>query len=113
MPPIAAVREGATIPPGRFAAYRRVGVGGAGRARVRLLVLGLFGRARHGAGAALHGVGAVLVFFGVALFSAQLVRPIAAVLGGPGDRLAGAPGILARENATPEPAAHRLQGGAR
>ena len=49
------------------------------------------------------GVGAVLVFFGVALFSAQLIRPIAAVLGVPGDRLGRRPGVLARENATRNP----------
>jgi putative ABC transport system permease protein len=49
------------------------------------------------------GLGAVLVFVGVSLFSAQLIRPIAAVLGVPGDRLAGAPGVLARENATRNP----------
>ena len=39
------------------------------------------------------GVGALLIFFGVALFSAQLVRPLASVLGWPGRRLAGAAGI--------------------
>ena len=33
------------------------------------------------------GIGAVLIFFGVALFTAQLIRPLAAVLGVPGDRL--------------------------
>src|SRR3954452_23805944 len=59
----------------------------------------------HGTGKVLGfmGLGAVLVFFGVALFSAQLIRPIAAVLGVPGDRLAGAPGVLAREDATRNP----------
>jgi putative ABC transport system permease protein len=59
----------------------------------------------HGTGKVLlfMGLGAVLVFVGVALFSAQLIRPIAAVLGIPGDRLAGAPGVLARENATRNP----------
>jgi putative ABC transport system permease protein len=49
------------------------------------------------------GIGAVLIFFGVALFTSQLIRPLAAVLGIPGDRLAGAPGILARENAIRNP----------
>src|SRR4029078_3113819 len=66
---------------------------------------------------AFMGTGAVLIFFGVALFTAQLIRPLAAVLGGPGDRLGGAPGgvraagdrlaraqaILARENAIRNP----------
>ena len=52
---------------------------------------------------AFMGLGAVLVFVGVALFTPQVVRPIASVLGVPGDRIAGAPGILARENATRNP----------
>ena len=55
------------------------------------------------------GVGAVLVFVGVALFSAQLIRPIAAVLGVPGDRLAGAPGDPRARERDPEPAADRLE----
>jgi putative ABC transport system permease protein len=103
VPPIAAVREGAVIPPGRFAKYRPVGSAALAVLGFLLLILGLF--AVHGTGPVLlfMGVGAVLVFAGVALFSAQLIRPIAAVLGVPGDRLAGAPGILARENATRNP----------
>jgi putative ABC transport system permease protein len=103
VPPIAAVREGATIPPGRFAKYRPVGSATLAVLGFVLLIFGMWGA--HGTGPVLlfMGVGAVLVFFGVALFSSQLIRPIAAVLGVPGDRLAGAPGILARENATRNP----------
>ena len=72
VPPIAAVREGATIPPGRFAKYRPVGSGALAVLGFVLLILGLF--VAHGTGPVLlfMGVGAVLVFFGVALFSAQL-----------------------------------------
>ncbi len=103
VPPIAAVREGATLPPGRFAKYRPMGSALVAVLGFLLLAYGLFGA--HGTGKVLlfMGVGAVLVFVGVALFSAQLIRPIAAVLGVPGDRLAGAPGVLARENATRNP----------
>ena len=103
VPPIAAVREGATIPPGRFAKYRPVGSATLAVLGFVLLIFGMWGA--HGTSSVLlfMGVGAVLVFFGVALFSAQLIRPIAAMLGVPGDRLAGAPGVLARENATRNP----------
>jgi len=103
VPPIAAVREGATIPPGRFAKYRPVGSAALALLGFAALIFGMWGA--HGTSSVLlfMGVGAVLVFFGVALFSAQLIRPIAAMLGVPGDRLAGAPGILARENATRNP----------
>jgi putative ABC transport system permease protein len=103
VPPIAAVREGASLPPGRFAKYRPMGSALVAVLGFLLLAYGLFGA--HGTGKILlfMGVGAVLVFVGVALFSAQLIRPIAAVLGVPGDHLAGAPGVLARENATRNP----------
>jgi putative ABC transport system permease protein len=103
VPPIAAVREGAKLPPGRFAKYR--GVGSATLAVLGFLALayGMWGTSGTGAVLAFMGIGAVLIFFGVALFTSQLIRPLAAVLGVPGDRLAGAPGILARENAIRNP----------
>ena len=49
------------------------------------------------------GVGALCVFIGVALFSSQLVVPLAHVLGGPAAAIAGAPGVLARENSMRNP----------
>jgi putative ABC transport system permease protein len=103
VPPIAAVREGATLPPGRFARFRPAGSALLAVLGFLLLAYGLWGA--HGTGKILifMGLGAVLVFVGVALFSSQLIRPIAGLLGIPGDRLAGAPGILARENATRNP----------
>ena len=103
VPPIAAVREGATIPPGRWAKWRPVGSATLAVLGFIALIYGLFGASGTGPVLAFMGVGAVLVFIGVALFSAQLIRPIAALLGVPGDRLAGAPGVLARENATRNP----------
>jgi putative ABC transport system permease protein len=103
VPPIAAVREGASLPPGRFARYRPMGSALLAVLGFLLLAYGLFGAHGTGAVLAFMGFGAVLVFVGVALFSAQLIRPIAAILGVPGDRLAGAPGVLARENATRNP----------
>jgi putative ABC transport system permease protein len=103
VPPIAAVREGATIPPGRFARYRGIGSATLAGLGFAALIFGLFGASGTGPVLAFMGIGALLVFLGVALFSAQLVRPLAAVLGIPGDRIAGAPGILARENAIRNP----------
>src|SRR5205814_2814351 len=49
------------------------------------------------------GLGTLCIFFGVALFSAQLVTPLATVIGAPGARFGGAPGVLARENAQRNP----------
>ena len=80
VPPIAAVREGATLPASRFARFRTVGsllLIGIGFAS---LIWSLFGA--HGTGPVLLflGVGAILVFLGVAFFAVRIVRPLAAVV---------------------------------
>jgi putative ABC transport system permease protein len=49
------------------------------------------------------GIGALLIFVGVALLSAKLVRPLATVLGWPAARLGGVAGSLARDNARRNP----------
>jgi putative ABC transport system permease protein len=104
VPPIAAVREGATLPPGRFAPYRGIGsvlLAGLGFAA---LAYGLFGSGLSTTAIlVLMGLGALLIFFGVALFSSHLVVPLATVLGAPGARIGGAAGVLARENAQRNP----------
>ncbi len=104
VPPIAAVREGATLPPGRFHRFR--GVGAAALAALGFLALA-YGLFKGGLGTAQiliwMGIGVVLVFVGVALFSSRLVRPLAAVLGWGGVRIGGSPGLLARENAQRNP----------
>ncbi|HTN24262.1 MAG TPA: FtsX-like permease family protein [Solirubrobacteraceae bacterium] len=69
-----------------------------------VLAYGLFGGASGTGAAATLGGGAVLVFLGVALFSPQLVRPLAWVVGAPLQRFGGVSGRLARENATRNPA---------
>ena len=104
IPPIAAVREGAKVPPGRFARYR-----GAGSATLALLgfaalAFGLFGSGLSTAQILLFmGIGTLFIFFGVAFFTSQLVVPLAHVLGGPAATIAGAPGVLARENSMRNP----------
>ncbi|WP_327636036.1 ABC transporter permease [Kribbella sp. NBC_00482] len=80
VPPIAAVREGATLPPGRFHQYRSAGavvvaVVGIGTILVGLFVDGLATRTLL----ILLGLGVLLLFVGIASFSARLVRPMAAV----------------------------------
>ncbi len=104
VPPIAAVREGATLPEGRFARFRLP-------AAILLAVLGfaslLYGLFAPDLGTAaillfLLG-GALLVFFGVALLSVRLVPPLAGVLGWPAQKIGGTAGTLARENAQRNP----------
>jgi putative ABC transport system permease protein len=104
VPPVAAVREGATLPPGRFARFRGVGAALLAVAGFAALLYGLFGSGLDTTQILVWmGLGALLIFFGVALFSSRLVRPLAAVLGWPAARLGGAAGFLARDNARRNP----------
>jgi putative ABC transport system permease protein len=101
--PIAAVREGATLPPGRLARFRTPGstivivLGFLG------IVLGLF--VAHGTGAVLGlmGAGAILVFIGLSMLSARFVPGMALVIGWPATKIAGAVGRLARDNSMRNP----------
>ena len=104
VPPIAAVREGAILPQGRFARFRVP-------ASILLTLLGfaaltwgLFGPGLGTTGVLLSmGLGALLIFLGVALLAERLVRPLAAVLGWPSARIGGVAGELARGNARRNP----------
>jgi putative ABC transport system permease protein len=101
--PIIALREGLTAEAragrGRIAFATLLCAAGAA-----VLGYGLFGGASGSGAAATLGGGAVAVFIGVALFSPQLVRPLAWLIGAPMERLFGVSGRLARENATRNPA---------
>ncbi len=81
VPPIAAVREGATLPESRFARFRTPGSLALTAIGFAALAYGLF---RSGLGTTQvlvwMGVGALLIFLGVALFSARLARPLAAAV---------------------------------
>jgi putative ABC transport system permease protein len=104
VPPIAAVREGATLPPGRFQSFRAIGAAATALLGFAALSYGLFG-SNLGTTQVLiwMGVGALLVFIGVALFASRLVVPMAHVIGWPARRLGGAAGYLARDNAQRNP----------
>jgi putative ABC transport system permease protein len=102
VPPIAAVREGATLPVGHkrlrtIGSLALIALGFAG------ILFGLF--EANGVGPVLGsmGVGVLLVFIGVALFSSRLVRPLAGALGWPATKIGGAAGLLARDNARRNP----------
>ena len=104
VPPIAAVREGAVLPPGRFARYRPVAALVTTILGFAALIYGLFGPGLGTTGILLWmGIGALLIFVGVSLLSAKLVRPLAAVLGWPAARLGGVAGSLARDNSRRNP----------
>jgi putative ABC transport system permease protein len=102
--PIAAVREGAALPPSRLARYGIVTSLAVIAIAVALLVYGVFA---HGLATGVRmlalGGGSVLLFIGVTLVAPRLVRPLVAVLGAPGARIGGAAGRLARDNAARNP----------
>jgi putative ABC transport system permease protein len=102
--PIAAVREGALLPPSRLA---RFGLPFALATTALALALLLFGGLADSASTKQRllaiGGGVLLLFFGVALTAPRLVRPLASQLGAPGARFGGVPGRLARQNAMRAP----------
>jgi putative ABC transport system permease protein len=104
VPPIAAVREGATLPEGRFARFRTPASALLAAFGFASLVWGLFGPGLGTTAILLWmGLGTLLIFFGIALLSARFVAPLAWAVGWPSTRLAGAAGTLARDNARRNP----------
>jgi putative ABC transport system permease protein len=104
VPPIAAVREGSVLPPGRFARFRTPASALLTIFGFLALLYGLFG---HGLGTTkvllYMGLGTLLIFFGVALLSARFARPLAQLLGWPATKIGGAAGALARDNSRRNP----------
>jgi putative ABC transport system permease protein len=99
IPPIAALREGATLPP-------RLGTR-APAIPVTLVAVGavlcLAGASHVGSigfSLILVGLGSLSLFFGVIMIAGRLIRPLAAIVGGPARRLGGPAGRLASGNAT-------------
>jgi putative ABC transport system permease protein len=102
VPPIAAVREGAELPPGRFHRFRTPLAAVLTALGFALLILGLFS---HGTSTVLILliVGTLLVFIGVAMLSAPFIPALSGLLGWPATKIGGAAGTLARDNARRNP----------
>jgi putative ABC transport system permease protein len=105
VPPVAAVREGAVLPPSRlarFGAYPALATvtAATGLMLIGLLVSGL----STGQRLAAIGVGAAAMFIGVAMLAPRLVPPVTRVVGWPATKLGGSAGALARGNAARNPA---------
>ena len=104
VPPIAAVREGATIAPGRFARFRSPFAAVVTLLGFAGLLWGLFGPDLETTQILLFMIlGMVFVFIGVAMLSAPLIPGLTGILGWPGARFGGAAGALARDNARRNP----------
>jgi putative ABC transport system permease protein len=98
--PIAAMREGATLPP-RLGA-RRPSVPFTILVIAAVLCLaGSFGAGGSiGKSMILVGLGSLALFLGVIMIAGRLVRPLAAIVGGPARRFGGPAGRLASANST-------------
>jgi putative ABC transport system permease protein len=102
IPPIAAVREGATLPPGRLTRHgwlRPV----TAVAAIVLLVLGAVGGLDTGTSLLVTALGCLFMFVAFWLVSSRLVVPIASAVGRPSERIAGAAGRLALRNSQRNP----------
>jgi putative ABC transport system permease protein len=102
--PIAAVREGATLPESRFARFRTLGSTVVTVLGFGALVYGLFGKGLGTTGVLVWmGLGALLIFIGVSMLSVRFVRPLVAALGWPAQKVGGAAGALAQDNSRRNP----------
>ena len=104
VPPISAVREGATLPHGRFHRFTPWIAGLVVVGSLLLLARAMF-TDELGTGDRLLSIagGVLLLFLGVAMLSSHLVTPIAAVVGTPARRAGGAAGRLASGNSVRNP----------
>jgi len=104
VPPIAAVREGATLPASRFAAHSLKAAIGVIAGSIAAISAGIFASGLSVlAVAALLGVGIITLFLGVALAAPHLVKPLAALVGWPARRSGGVAGELANANSVRNP----------
>jgi putative ABC transport system permease protein len=105
VPPIAAAREGALLPPSRWAKYGTHAAGGTILAAVALMLVGLLvSGLSTGLRLLAVGLGAVGLFIGVAMLAPKLVPPMVRVLGWPASRVGGGAGKLAQGNSARNPA---------
>jgi len=103
VPPIAAVQEGSTLPPGRLARFRGIGAALMALVGLAALLFGLFGHGSDATEAVVWmGLGGLLIFLSLALFSSRLVGPLAQVFAWPAT-LGGGSAYLARDNARRNP----------
>jgi putative ABC transport system permease protein len=104
VPPIAAVREGATLPRSRLAPFVPWIAGLVVVGALLLLGRSMFTDDLGTADRLLSmAAGVLLLFVGVAMLSSRLVRPIAALVGLPARRVGGAAGKLASGNTVRNP----------
>ncbi|HEY6691483.1 MAG TPA: FtsX-like permease family protein [Solirubrobacteraceae bacterium] len=104
VPPIAAVREGATLPPTRLAAQSHNAGGVVAAVSLATIAFAVFaGGLGATAVAVLLGGGTLGLFTGIALLAPRLVQPLARVVGWPARRIGGVAGEVAGANVVRNP----------
>jgi putative ABC transport system permease protein len=103
--PIAAAREGALLPPSRWAKYGTQAAAATVVTAIALMLIGLLvSSLSTGLRLLAVGLGAVGLFLGVAMLAPMLVPPLVRVLGWPASRIGGSAGQLAQGNSSRNPA---------
>lgn len=104
VPPIAAVREGATLPRSRLAPYAPYIAIATIALGVAALAAGMFAPGLDATSVlVLLALGCLVLFLGIAMISSRLVKPLASILGWPARRAGGVAGRLARDNSIRNP----------
>jgi putative ABC transport system permease protein len=103
IPPVAAMREGAVLPPSQVSRRRGPVVALVLGVAVALLAYGSFADLDILTAIELIGAGCVAMFFAVGLAAAATVPPLAGLLGAPARRFGGEAGRLASQNSTRNP----------
>ncbi|HWK25154.1 MAG TPA: FtsX-like permease family protein [Solirubrobacter sp.] len=105
VPPIAAVREGSTLPTSRFAAHSRNTAIAVIAAAIATISVGIFAGGLGTLAVALClGLGVLTLFFGVALAGPHMIKPLTRLVGLPARRSGGVAGELASSNSVRHPA---------
>ena len=103
VPPMAALQEGAALPPSRFSRYTPFVAVAVAIFGGLFIAAGMFGPGGTTQRLGTLALGAVLVFVAVAMVSRYLIRPIAGGLGWPLQKLSPVSGRLARDNSIRNP----------
>ncbi len=103
IPPIAALREGATLPRTRWSRFSPYAGGLIALLGIGGIASGFSSNGSVGQRLGLIAIGALAVLFGVCMLIRFVIRPLARILGWPIQKLAGNSGRLGRENAMRNP----------
>jgi putative ABC transport system permease protein len=98
VPPVAALQEGAALPPTRFAKFTTAIALAIAALGGGALAYGMLAGGAAGGRLLFMGLGALLLFVAIAMLAKYIVRPASRIIGWPLEKLAPTSGRLARDN---------------